>query len=142
MIRVDRGEEPIALVEKRKEKLGKLRTLIKSTGKAPTSDDIDGYAIVSNELWTRQHFKCCYCELREQNKRNDVEHFRPKGRADRAPGSKDIHGYWWLAYTWENLLFSCRNCNQSPAKLDKFPLRVGSTALQAEECQTGRSWLC
>jgi uncharacterized protein (TIGR02646 family) len=137
MIRVTRGAEPPELTAKRQTKLVLLRSLIQNTGKDPTSDDIDGYAIVGRELWERQHFKCCYCELREQNKRNDVEHFRPKGRAARAPGSTATHGYWWLAYSWENLFFSCRNCNQSPAKLDKFPLEVGSVALQAEEAPDG-----
>ena len=39
--------------------------------------------------------KCCYCEKREeQAKYRDVEHYRPKST------------YWWLAWTWENLLFS------------------------------------
>lgn len=82
--------------------------------------------------------KCCYCESKEQSKRNDVEHYRPAGRAVRSPGSAATHGYWWLAFTWENLLFSCRNCNQSPAKLDKFPLDTGSEALIAEQAPPGK----
>ncbi|MBM7112450.1 HNH endonuclease [Archangium primigenium] len=88
-------------------------------------------------LWRAQNYKCCYCESREQSKRNDVEHFRPKARADRRPGSNETHGYWWLTWTWENLLFACRNCNQAPAKLDKFPLAEGSEALREGDVPPG-----
>jgi uncharacterized protein (TIGR02646 family) len=96
------------------------------------------YEVARDALWLAQHYKCCYCEGREQSKRNDVEHFRPKARADRRPGSRQDHGYWWLAWTWENLLFSCRNCNQAPAKLDKFPLAEGSQALLAGQFPPGK----
>jgi hypothetical protein len=59
---------------------------------------------------------------------NDVEHYRPKTSADRLPGSTATHGYWWLAYTWDNLLFACPSCNRSN-KNDLFPLEHGSTPL-------------
>lgn len=105
----------------------------KSRGDLPTT-----YKVAHAVLWKSQHSKCAYCEHREQSKRNDVDHFRPALRADRTPGSADTHGYWWLAYTWENLLFSCRNCNQAPAKFDRFPLEIGSVALMPEEPPPGR----
>ena len=47
-----------------------------------------------------------------------------------------IHGYWWLAFTWENLLFSCPACNRSE-KNNKFPLGDHSTTLQPEEQMPG-----
>jgi len=104
----------------------------------PSSEDIGTkYQLVQEPLWRAQYSKCCYCEMREQMKRNDVEHFRPKGRADRAPGRAERHGYWWLAWTWENLLFSCRNCNQAPAKWDQFPLAPGSEPLMPEQAPPG-----
>jgi uncharacterized protein (TIGR02646 family) len=79
--------------------------------------------------------KCVYCELNPTGTSAwDVEHFRPKGRvAER----DEHHGYYWLAYTWENLFLSCQFCNQKrkdqprfgdpaelPAagKVDHFPL--------------------
>lgn len=104
-----------------------------------TSDEIGkGYKIVNDDLWTAQHYKCCYCESKEQSKNNDVEHYRPKARAIRTPGSAAVHGYWWLAWTWENLLFSCRNCNRPPAKVDKFPLAQGSIPLVAQQPPPGK----
>jgi hypothetical protein len=51
-------------------------------------------------------------------------------------GRRDI-GYWWLAWTWENLLFSCAICNRS-AKNDVFPLESGSVPLVPEEQPPGK----
>ncbi|WP_321860165.1 hypothetical protein [Burkholderia cenocepacia] len=95
------------------------------------SKDITGYRVVADALWRAQHYKCCYCETKTKSSYNDVEHYRPKASADRNPGSTSRHGYWWLAFTWSNLLFSCASCNRS-AKNDRFPLAHGSTALVQE----------
>ena len=54
--------------------------------------------------------KCAYCEAPTSVvAHGDVEHFRPKNT------------YWWLAYCYDNYLFSCQICNQS-FKGDAFPL--------------------
>ena len=82
-----------------------------------------------------QHYKCCYCEHKCQVRFHDVEHYRPKARADRGPGQPD-YGYWWLAWTWENLLFVCPECNRSRKK-DIFPLAPGSRPLAPEEQPPG-----
>lgn len=128
MIRIARGDEPATLRGVRDTQLADLRRL----GRAPTSDEIDGYRVVADELWTVQHYKCCYCEGKIPAGFNDVEHYRPKGRADRRPGCVEQHGYWWLAFTWSNLLFACPGCNRS-GKNDQFPLSMGCVALCAEE---------
>lgn len=136
MIRINRGAEPPALKRVRTQELPRVQAV--AATRRPTQRDIGrAYAVAHDPLWRAQHYKCCYCEGREQSKRNDVEHFRPKARADRRPGSSEDHGYWWLTWTWENLLFSCRNCNQAPAKVDKFPLADGSVALQAGQFPPG-----
>ncbi len=41
--------------------------------------------------------KCAFCEQKEEL--SHIEHFRPK----------DI--YYWLAFSWDNLLMSCPTCN-------------------------------
>lgn len=70
-------------------------------------------------LWEDQFKKCCYCEKPIELKRaSDVEHYRPKGRVHEAPRHP---GYWWLAYSWSNLLYACKHCN-SEFKKDRFPL--------------------
>lgn len=54
--------------------------------------------------------KCAYCEASTQIvAHGDVEHFRPKSI------------YWWLAFVFDNYLFSCQICNQTH-KGDKFPV--------------------
>jgi uncharacterized protein (TIGR02646 family) len=132
MIRIIRCSEPEALADVRQNQLAVLRAL----GRAPSSNDIYGYKIVSEELWTSQHHKCCYCEHRIPKGYNDVEHYRPKAFADRRPGCGTTHGYWWLSFTWENLLFACPGCNRS-SKRSKFPLSAGGVALSAEELPPG-----
>ena len=43
--------------------------------------------------------KCWYCETRDDRSDNAVDHFRPKSF------------YWWLAFEYTNLRFSCTYCN-------------------------------
>lgn len=133
MIRITRCPEPATLVTVRNAQLAALRSL----GREPTSKEIDGYSVVAEDLWKAQHHKCCYCEQRIPKGFNDVEHYRPKAVAHRQPGCIDTHGYWWLAFTWENLLFACPSCNRS-YKNSGFPLDAGSTALIAENPPPGR----
>lgn len=46
--------------------------------------------------------KCAYCESATSTVAyGDVEHFRPNS------------GYWWLAYCYDNFLYSCQICNQT-----------------------------
>lgn len=51
-----------------------------------------------NEIY---HLKCAYCEKNLLDAPKHIEHYRPK----------DI--YYWLAYSWDNLLLSCGSCNSS-----------------------------
>lgn len=41
--------------------------------------------------------KCAFCEQKVEQ--SHVEHYRPK------------HIYYWLAYSWDNLLLACPHCN-------------------------------
>lgn len=134
MIRIHRGTEPRELTLARERELPKLMALAKT--RPITGADVTGYQVAKDSLWERQHHKCCYCEDRGRARHNDVEHYRPKGRADRAPGCTEDHGYWWLAFTWENLLFACRDCNRA-GKNDLFPLTPGDTPLQPPEQPPG-----
>jgi len=54
-----------------------------------------------NELY---HLKCAYCEQRLLDSPKHIEHYRPK----------DI--YYWLAYSWDNLLLCCGSCNSAKGK--------------------------
>lgn len=133
MILIERGTEPDKLKTRRSAELAKLMAL----GRTPTKDDIEGYAIVGEELWRAQHRKCCYCEMIIKKKFHDVEHYRPKASANCAPGCTRAYGYWWLAWTWENLLFACPCCNRSE-KNDLFPLEAGSIPLNDHQAPPGQ----
>ena len=138
MIRLKRGREPGSLARIRKRELERVGSI--ATDRAPTADEIGvGYSVVRQDLWERQYYKCCFCEFKEQQPYNDVEHYRPKAEADRSPGSDDRSGYWWLAWTWRNLLFSCAPCNRSH-KRTLFPLRAGSVPLAPRDIPPGREF--
>lgn len=118
MIRIVRGEEPVELPSIREAE----RTRVRPSFIAGPFDRVllgTRYREVGETLWRRQHYKCCYCEHDIRLQGQDVEHYRPASR------------YWWLAWSWKNLLFACQNCNRW-AKNDLFPLDVTSTPLAVE----------
>jgi hypothetical protein len=77
--------------------------------------DIYGHPTVKEALRQAQHGKCCFCERKEEI--GDVEHFRPKAGYQQKVGSKVFKpGYYWLAYDWDNLFYSCPKCNRATRK--------------------------
>lgn len=85
---------------------------------------IYAHKTVKDALVAAQHGKCCFCESKITHVAyGDVEHFRPKkGYRQRRDDPLGRPGYYWLAYEWGNLLFSCQLCNQRH-KRNLFPLR-------------------
>ncbi len=61
---------------------------------------------VKTSLKAIYHNKCAFCEQRVEEWQ--VEHFRPKSI------------YYWLAYSWDNLLYCCSTCNRN--KSNTFPI--------------------
>jgi len=87
------------------------------------------------------HKKCAYCESTFISAAPaDIEHFRPKKairiyKLDKGKGHLIYPGYYWLGVAWNNLLWSCQNCNRkntvkyinetierAAGKGNKFPL--------------------
>jgi hypothetical protein len=60
--------------------------------------------------------KCAYCEL---HCKAEIEHYRPKKGVTEDPTH---NGYYWLCYSWSNLVPSCRYCNTEGGKGNKFPI--------------------
>jgi hypothetical protein len=123
VIRLVRGPDPDPLRGKRPRKLEDARAII-ARGEKP---DPRGYGDdgVKEQIFQAQHRKCAYCEKREErSKYRDAEHYRPRSR------------YWWLAWTWENLLFACIDCNRDYKK-DQFPLVDEAQRLVPEEAPPG-----
>ncbi len=84
---------------------------------------IYGHTTVKAALRKAQHDKCCFCESKVTHiSYGDVEHFRPKaGARQKSEAPLERPGYYWLAYEWSNLFFSCQLCNQR-YKENLFPL--------------------
>lgn len=130
MIKFDRPQPPAGFKEKSKAQLEALG-----------NPEDDNWPKFKDAFWQKlkphfvkaQHDKCGYCETSISG-HGDVEHYRPKkgiqkllAERNEFPNSKRInskgadkvrpqvteHGYWWLAYDWENYLLSCSICNQS-----------------------------
>ena len=120
MIRIDRGPEPTGLSAMRQAQL----ITVSAAKPERTDSHRAAYCAFKDVLAERQRKKCCYCERIITASFNDVEHYRPFSQ------------YWWLAWTWENLLFACAPCNRS-GKNDAFPLAAGSITLQVGELPPG-----
>ncbi|MCP3996787.1 MAG: hypothetical protein GY722_17260 [bacterium] len=108
-----------------------------AAGRAP---DTTGYSVARTTLRRSSNQKCVYCEQQAAERQLPVEHFRPKGLAlgNLQPAAES--GYWWLTWTWKNLLFACQTCNGN--KRNQFPLEEGASRLPelsedfASEAQT------
>jgi len=133
MIKIDRPDQPPAVLGTRG--LPQTQADCRAYEAAPrryrngdltfsANGNIYGHETVKTALLAAQHKKCCYCERKiRASDYGAVEHFRPKGgfRQDEA-SAEEKPGYFWLAYTWSNLLVSCSICNTS-WKQTYFPLR-------------------
>ena len=64
------------------------------------------------------HGKCAFCE--QKIEAAHIEHFRPKSI------------YYWLAYSWDNLLYICPTCNTK--KSDSFEVSIRAS-YQAEDLE-------
>lgn len=129
MIRIERGSEPQALKAAR---ASRLREAIASFNLGGAGAVVcEGYCAkgVKEALYIAQHKKCAWCEQRTNLESQPIEHYRPKAGARRSDSEVDSERYWWLTWTWENLLFACARCNDQGHKGNHFPLAPKSKPL-------------
>lgn len=69
--------------------------------------------------------KCVYCEKSLLDAFSHIEHYRPKSI------------YFWLAYSWDNLLLCCERCNI--AKSNKFEIEGQKAVYQNETLEVVHS---
>lgn len=137
MIRLDLGPEPAALSTERANRLPAAVAAFNAhgAGQALFTQLLDsGFQVVKQELRKRQHGKCAFCEKKEDSFKRPVEHFRPKKAAANLQNGSWVlvsTHYWWLTWTWENLYFSCDECNRQGRKGNRFPLEAGSQRINA-----------
>ena len=124
MIRIHKPTPP-AILRTRGQQATRNLCAAYNRGKRAFDCDRTIYAAssVKNALRKAQHGKCAFCESKITHvEYGDVEHFRPKaGFQQRSTDMLETPGYYWLAYEWSNLFFSCQLCNQS-FKRNLFPL--------------------
>ena len=87
------------------------------------NNSIYGHFSVKETLVKLQNDKCCFCERKiSAGEPGHIEHYRPKGGYKKDDNTKIVKpGYFWLAYHFDNLFFSCNRCNTSYKK-NYFPL--------------------
>lgn len=86
---------------------------------------IYSHSTVRKALEQAHNGKCCFCEGKSFGPFSPahVEHYRPKGSVKQSERSRKIlPGYFWLAYSWDNLYWCCHDCNSSN-KRNLFPLK-------------------
>ena len=98
-------------------------------------NNIYGDKKVKEALKTMQCDKCCFCESKISHiQYGDVEHFRPKGGCrQNSDDPMTKPGYYWLAYEWTNLFYSCQLCNQRH-KRNTFPLENPDMRCRSHDC--------
>lgn len=134
MIRINRGTEPQGLKRAAPKRLKAAAEAFNQYG-APSKDlsgKLTGYGTpeIKRALFDAQKGKCAWCERHTDFSSAPVEHYRPKDGAWRHRRGEtkrvDSGHYWWLAWTWSNLLFSCARCNDASHKANYFPLHSGT----------------
>ncbi|WP_410007058.1 AAA family ATPase [Aequorivita nionensis] len=67
------------------------------------------------------HGKCGYCETNIKSPEfGTIDRYRPNnGVRDKNEFHQDL--YWWLSFEWNNLIYSCKECNQY--KGNYFPIK-------------------
>jgi len=131
MIRIVRGPEPRGLKIAAPRRLKAAAEAFSAHGgpSPQLTATLTGYGTrkTKEALFLAQHEKCAWCERYTDFSSAPVEHYRPKDGAWRhLPGEPpriDTGHYWWLAWSWFNLLFSCSRCNDAGHKANYFPLR-------------------
>lgn len=126
MIKIEKQNEPEFLssqtVELAKEKMEEFFTSKNRSQKRynwPFNKEIDNQ--LKSHLHNEFHGKCGYCEIKIQSPQlGTIDRYRPNnGVRDKKEYYQDL--YWWLNFNWENLIYSCKECNQY--KGNYFPLK-------------------
>ena len=115
-------QQPDVLQQNGPDETQKLIAAVDGGNDSPTFDPLYRRADVKAQLKSDQNDKCAYCERKINGDYGAVEHYRPKGGWQQNRGDQlEKPGYYWLAYEWSNLLYSCDECNTS-YKMNLFPL--------------------
>lgn len=166
MIRIYVGDEPATLVEARERYLTaavlsqpKKRDLVGYTVATGRLEELHWGRCAYCEIWMRdssgqidhyrpkgEAFDIDWSEtanaLSAPHDETDDDRDRfgkglPPADRKRVIWTRGTRGYWWLTWTWENLLWACGGCNSAHNKGTRFPLRRSSPILRQNACPPG-----
>jgi uncharacterized protein (TIGR02646 family) len=135
MIKIDKGNAPQYLLsEKVMFSIDRIKEFYSTSNRTqkryafPFNREFDRE--IKTILHEHSHGKCAYCETKIPSPEyGTIDRFRPhNGVRDNKEYFKDL--YWWLCYDWDNLIYSCKDCNQY--KANYFPI-AGERALSPKE---------
>lgn len=139
MIRVDRGQEPEIFNSEIFHRVN--NRLIEFYSTSQKEDEFEGIKLnrpaerlltqkISISLLERFSEKCAYCETPLKSDLVMVDRFRPRSGARGVNNHISEDHYWWLAYAWDNLLLSCKDCKTY--KGTQFPILNQRASLKTD----------
>lgn len=88
---------------------------------------------VKKALLKMQYRKCCYCEKGElESGKPEIEHYIPRTHYSFKDSSNK--SLWHLANKWQNLLYSCWQCNSAKSNKPPFNKRTGVREIIDPSC--------
>lgn len=144
MIRIERGSEPKYLKSRTLDLANeKLIEFYESNNRSqkrynfPFNSEIDKF--LKDTLHERFYGKCGYCEIKIKSPDfGFVDRFRPhNGLRDKKKYYSDL--YWWLVFDWNNLIYSCKECNQY--KSNYFPIKGNRVFSKSEDLKNEKKLL-
>ncbi len=134
MIKIDKGFPPTEFSESQKIQIEneRMKEFYSRSGREQERFNFRLFSRIVRELKPilHDHFngKCGYCEISLPEAYFEIDNYRPKaGVRDNDAYFKDL--YWWLTYDWDNLVYSCQECNRYKASY--FPIK-GKRALNPD----------
>jgi uncharacterized protein (TIGR02646 family) len=124
-----KGKIPDDWLEKATKALEDVKMFTNPKERAKAINDRDEvWKALRESLAQLRKDKCWYCESNDGRSDRPIDHYRPKN----AIAECDNHdGYWWLAFSWDNLRYCCTFCNShrvdqehgtAGGKHDHFPI--------------------
>src|SRR5689334_19091969 len=97
VIRIRKPDSPPqVLLERGAVLTAELCAKVEAGGPPSFERDVYGAAEVKEALSAAQYDKCCFCESKLGHAHfGDVEHFRPKARAQQGKDTPPAMGYYW-----------------------------------------------
>jgi hypothetical protein len=129
VIGLERPDAPDVLRGDRSKDAQALRAQLRKAGTRPPELAAFVYgAEVFDALAAMTGGRCAYCErviagaggYASRTRSAGVTHHRPPWGAVGSDGTASVEHYWWLAYSWDNLLPACSECIR--AKGNRFPV--------------------